>query len=153
MNFRPEWSQWNGGFIGACVLVNEPGRIMLVPFKSLKMSEYQRCVFEVVRQSDFPACDTIYSDRETAVYSQKFRDHVKKEYNVNIGFLTRNSKAWRSERTIATVKRRLQTILDAQDSSVDKRAKFKWVAHIPAVVALHNAQPAHETSYARDQVS
>lgn len=105
--FNEKDKRFNDGAIGflACCETSTY-RIAVLPFKSRTLQSFQKGVVRLIEGESFPSLTTIYSDREAAVFSQKFRDFVREKYGVNVRYLSRGSKAFQAELLIKQSKSR-----------------------------------------------
>jgi hypothetical protein len=71
-NLWPEWRKWNEGFVGAVVTVNTVGFMACVGLRGHSVKDYEACVETLVADLGFTCLEKLISDREMAVYSQKF---------------------------------------------------------------------------------
>ena len=75
--------------------VNNAGFTAFVGLPGRTMPDFEACVETLVKSSGFPVLSKLISDRETAVYSDKFQKYIKDTYNVTIHFLEKGNKAFR----------------------------------------------------------
>ena len=91
----PEHKNANSGYIGGVVAVNNAGFTAFVGLRGRTMQDFEECVETLVKSSGFPVLSKLISDRESAVYSDTFQNHIKDTYNVTIHFLEKGNKAFR----------------------------------------------------------
>lgn len=95
----PEAKNWNKGFIGVVLAVNDVGFTACVGLKGRTTEDFEQCVETLVNDSGFSCLEKLISDRETAVHSLKFQQRIKEKYNVVIHYLEKGNKAYKeSER-------------------------------------------------------
>ncbi len=102
--FKEQHRRFNKGARGflACV-ETATYRIAILPFNDRTLKSYERAVVELVEGGHFSSLTNLYSDREAAVFSQRFQDSIKAKYGVRVRYLSRGSKAFLAEGVIRQI--------------------------------------------------
>lgn len=93
--FRPEWKQWNKGYLAYCALSTEYGYIEAIPMKDTKREAFEEVIELLVKQSGLPRIDCLQADGEASLTSEKFKDKMKATYGIEIQRLSQHCKAFR----------------------------------------------------------
>lgn len=79
-------------------------------------------------------------------------------YGITVQNLTTGSKAVRAERAIRTIRTKLSTILDMKEPGKNEsaaerlRRQRRWIDDIQHVIDHHNALPAEDSQFRRDEI-
>lgn len=68
-------------------------RLAVIPFTSRKYSSYEKAVVQLCESKAFEVVEVLQSDRESATFSQKFRDFIREKYGISIHYLSKASLA------------------------------------------------------------
>lgn len=149
--FLPREKRHNSGKIGfLCAACPATFAIAVVPFKNRKMESFQEAVRYLCGSGVFPVIESLVSDREAAVYSQRFMNQIKADYGINIRYMSKGSKSFIAELAISKVKKGLSTICSAQNNPADRK---KWTAFVDPFVIYHNNKHAYGTSFKRSEIN
>jgi hypothetical protein len=122
------------------------GQLACVPMRDRTSASWEAAVTTMIEES-YGSIRTIVSDRDVAVTSQAFRRGILKEYSISWIFLrARPSKAYRSERMISFLKRRLSVAMAANPDVND------WSVFVRGIVDEYNARKIRGTTIKRSSV-
>lgn len=146
--YKPRLKSYNNRNIGFLMVVSvNAHKRWAVPMKSRKMEAFEDALEEVCLGDVFPAVNTVISDRETAVFSEKFQKKMKKKHNINFEFMYRHNKSWEAENALRYVKEDLTIILNSKNNAK------RWVDILPSVIATHNRMKLGDTNYTPNDIN
>ena len=122
------------------------GRLFCVPTINKKRSSWERAILEMVAAND--GVSHIISDRDGAIVSLQFRKRIKRDYGINWSFLMSRGHAFRAERMISYLKRRLTQAL-----KFNEKGDNCWTQHIPAILQEYNSRVIPGTTRTRDSIN
>ena len=126
--FKPENKNMNKGYVGFFMVVSVCAqKRWAVPMKGKYMSEFENAMEVICMGNIFPAVTTILSDRERAVFSERFQAKMKEKYNITIHFIHRMNKAWSAENAIRFTKEDLSIVTDNNNSK-------RWIHILPQIM-------------------
>jgi hypothetical protein len=122
-------------------------KLSCVPMRDRTSASWEAAVTKMIEES-YGEIRTIVSDRDVAVTSQAFRRRIAREYSISWIFLrSRPAKAFRAERMIYFMKRRLSVALAANPGTLD------WSKYVAPIVAEYNARKIRGTGIRRSSVN
>ena len=144
--FHKSWGWHNNGCTGFLLAVeNVTNRLFVYPCKTKETKHWEEAIRKFIELTR--NVTTIYSDRDTVVTSQNFRQRVIDRYNVNWYFLKKGSKAYLAERYIGFVKTKLSQALDSRETLTKN-----WVQFVEPLVSEYNKSKIEGTTYSRQAV-
>lgn len=144
--YKQDLKWHNKNYIGFLMVVGvNTKKFWAVPMKSRKMHEFETALEEICLGNVFPSITNVISDRESAIFSQKFQAKMKKKYNIKFQFLHRMNKAYPAENAIRHVKEHLSILLDSKDSK-------RWIDLLPTVINSHNTKELNNTKYTPNKI-
>ena len=144
--FHKSWGWHNHGCTGFLLAVeNVTNRLFVYPCKTKETKHWEEAIRKFIELTR--NVTTVYSDRDTVVTSQNFRQRVIDRYNVNWYFLKKGSKAYLAERYIGFVKTKLSQALDSRETSTKN-----WVQFVEPLVSEYNKSKIEGTTYSRQAV-
>jgi hypothetical protein len=143
--YRKTWSASNKGYVGFLLAVeNVTHKLHVVPVTNKSSASWDGAITELVElRRDV---ETLISDRDSVVTSDKFIGNLKKKYGVKWYYLYKNSKSWLAEVFIRYIKQKL-----SQATLASGRSR-QWARYLPAILADHNTAVIPGTSYRRQAV-
>ena len=143
------WKSFNRNYIGFVLAVEATTLQMdAVPIKTKETESFYAALREIITGDNIKCIRVILSDRESAVYSRHFRTRIRNDYNVNIEYLTRKSKAYLAESMIRWVKVALGKSVAIKEAKGLPNPK-RWLETLPQIVGRFNAKRARGTSFRR----
>ena len=131
--YKKDFKWFNKNNIGFLMVVCvNASKQYAVPMKNRKMESFETALEEICLSDIFSAVNTVITDRESAVWSQRFQDKMKKKYNIKFEFMYRMNKAWSAENAIRHTKNKMSHLLEGKDE------KRSWIKILPMVIAEHN---------------
>lgn len=144
--FFPKLAFFNKRATGFILAVEiSTGFLTVLPVKSKRMSEWEDAIQTVVEQTPLQRLKMVFSDRESSLLSRKFVKRMHDKYNISLIYLKKRSKAWKAERNIRFVKRKLTGIMK-------ETGRKDWTNLLKGLVDHHNSQKVPGTNYRRNQV-
>jgi hypothetical protein len=122
------------------------GRLFCVPTPNKKRASWEKAIMEMVQTN--AGIGHIITDRDGAIVSLPFRKRIKREFGINWSFLMSRSHAFRAERMIYYLKRRLTQAL-----KFNEKGDNCWIKHIPAILSEYNSKVIPGTTRPRDSVT
>ena len=146
--YKKEFKWFNNNYIGFLMVVSvNASKHHAVPMKNRKMESFEKALEEICLSDIFSAVNTVISDRESAVWSQKFQDKMKEKYNIQFEFMYRMNKSWSAENAIRHTKNKLSQFLDGKDDYKN------WVKILSQVIADHNRKDIKDTGYTPNEIN
>ena len=137
----------NDGFIGFVTAVEGIStQLAAVPIKRRTITAFESAIKTLLRETMLSQVVLIIADRESALFSKKFSDFLKKKYGVAIKYLSKRNKSYLAERYNKMLKTRLSRGMRQTKSE-------RWVDLLQPIIRQFNRQYVKGTSFRRKNIS
>ena len=146
--YKKEDKWYNKNNIGFLMVVCvSTGKRHAIPMKNRKMSSFEDALENLCLGNVYPVINCVISDRESAVFSEKFQAKMKKKYNIKFAFMYRMNKAWSAENSLRHVKEELSQVMDTKPDNK------RWIDVLDFVIAAHNRKKIADTGYSANDIN
>ena len=128
----------NKGFL--MVTSVTPGKRWALSMRGRDTKNFEKALEELILANNFPAINTILSDREKTVFSINFQNSMYEKYNIKFSFLHLYNKAWSAENAINHTKTTLSAVYRLNKT-------HRWINLLQEVINTHNRQKIEHTSF------
>ena len=120
------------------------GKLTCVPSVKKDSRAWEKGIISMIKS--YGHVGTIISDRDGVAVSTRFKKKLWDRYRIKWSYLKSRSKAFRSERMIGYLRRRISMSL-----RLDK-GNYNWTKKLPAILDSYNSETLPGTSFTRNDI-
>ncbi len=147
VGFLSGYKRENEGHIGFLLFVEAfSGQMAAIPIKKRDIPAFEEAFEKLIRLTSLNELHLVLCDRERSMFSKKFQIWLKQKHGIRLRYLHTRSKAWKAERGIAVVRRRLIACMETAGTR-------HWLSLLNPLLRHWNSQEIQDTGYRRRDIT